>query len=67
MALSIRMHELATAMAPLAALPLVGTLLFMAERARTRRALALLDDAQLRDIGLNARIARQEANKAFWH
>lgn len=67
MTFSIRMHEIVTAIAPLAALPMIGTLMFMAERARTRRALARLDDVRLNDIGLNARLARQETNKAFWH
>ena len=38
MASSIRMHEIATALAPLATLPLLGTLIYFAERARTRRA-----------------------------
>jgi len=64
---SIRVHELATLLAPLLALPLFASLVLMAERARTRRALARLDDARLQDIGVSARVARREANKAFWH
>lgn len=66
MATSIRMHEIATVLAPLATLPLLGTLIYLAERARTRRALARLDVAALNDIGISARAARQELRKPFW-
>jgi uncharacterized protein YjiS (DUF1127 family) len=36
------------------------------ERARQRRALAQLSDAQLRDIGISRSAARQEASQPFW-
>jgi uncharacterized protein YjiS (DUF1127 family) len=36
------------------------------ERARQRRALAQLSDAQLRDIGISRGAARQEASQPFW-
>ena len=35
-------------------------------RRRTRRALAAMDDWQLRDIGLDRRAAMAEAAKPFW-
>ncbi|MEX0969869.1 MAG: DUF1127 domain-containing protein [Paracoccaceae bacterium] len=66
MAISSRMHEIVTILAPLATLPLIGTMVFFAERARTRRALARLDTAALTDIGISARAARREAHKPFW-
>ena len=37
-----------------------------AERRRQRRDLAALDAHVLRDIGLNAELARREAEKWFW-
>jgi len=37
-----------------------------ARRARTRAALAKLDNAALEDIGISYRAARHEANKPFW-
>ena len=36
------------------------------ERSRSRRVLATLDDAMLRDIGLTRYEAAQEVNKPFW-
>ena len=36
-------------------------------RARSRRALAELDDRMLRDIGVDRATAAQEARKHFWH
>jgi uncharacterized protein YjiS (DUF1127 family) len=38
----------------------------MIRLARQRRALAALDDHQLRDIGLTPEDARQEAERQFW-
>ncbi|HYD65677.1 DUF1127 domain-containing protein [Azospirillum sp.] len=38
----------------------------MVERARQRQALAKLDDALLRDIGLTRAEARREAEKPIW-
>ena len=38
----------------------------MIERARQRQALAKLDDALLRDIGLTRAEARREAEKPIW-
>ncbi|MBO6868802.1 MAG: DUF1127 domain-containing protein [Thalassococcus sp.] len=38
----------------------------MIRLARQRRALAALDDHQLRDIGLTPEDARQEAERLFW-
>ncbi|MEC8582329.1 MAG: DUF1127 domain-containing protein [Pseudomonadota bacterium] len=38
----------------------------MIRLARQRRALAALDDHQLRDIGLTHEDARQEAERLFW-
>ena len=37
-----------------------------ARRARTRVALAKLDNAALQDIGVSFRQAHKEANKPFW-
>lgn len=45
---------------------LVQALQRVAERTRQRRALAMLDDHQLRDIGLTRRDATREAAKPFW-
>lgn len=42
------------------------TLATWAERARTRRQLAALDDANLRDLGLCRSAADFEADKPFW-
>jgi len=36
------------------------------ERGRTRRALALLDERQLRDLGLSSTDQRRESAKPFW-
>ena len=53
--------------------PLAGVALKIAvaatlwsERARSRRALAHLDDHLLRDIGLDRRDAWRESRRAFW-
>jgi uncharacterized protein YjiS (DUF1127 family) len=45
---------------------LVGLVGLWHERARQRRALAQLSDAQLRDIGISRSAARQEASQPFW-
>lgn len=44
----------------------VATLRLWSERHRSRRALALLDDSQLRDIGLTRIEARRESSLWFW-
>lgn len=43
-----------------------STLHLWYQRARQRRQLGLLDDRQLRDIGLDRADARVEAGKPFW-
>lgn len=47
-------------------LALVDRLLFWAEISRERRALARLDTAQLRDLGLSTKDAQSEAARPFW-
>jgi len=42
------------------------TVAIWARRARTRAALAKLNNAALEDIGISHRAARIEANKPFW-
>lgn len=44
----------------------LGRVGLMLHRWRTRRALLLLDDGQLRDIGLSWQQAREEGRKPFW-
>jgi uncharacterized protein YjiS (DUF1127 family) len=43
-----------------------GLLFLWLRRFRDRRELANLDDAQLRDVGLNADTVRRESAKPFW-
>jgi len=43
-----------------------STVVLWVARSRSRRALAQLDDSQLRDIGLNRSTAISEANRMFW-
>lgn len=45
---------------------LLQAMRLFAERTRQRRALAQLNDAQLRDIGLARDDAEAEARKPFW-
>lgn len=45
---------------------MLSTLNLWYQRARQRRQLGLLDDRQLRDIGLDRAEARVEAGKPFW-
>ncbi|WP_168199262.1 DUF1127 domain-containing protein [Pseudorhodobacter turbinis] len=42
------------------------TVLKLAQRQRTRRALKRLDGHILKDIGMSAAVAQTEGNKAFW-
>lgn len=53
---------------PLAAIALgvAVTLTKWSQRARTRRALARLDDHLLKDVGIDPRAARAEARRMFW-
>ncbi|WP_050525584.1 DUF1127 domain-containing protein [Pseudorhodobacter aquimaris] len=44
----------------------VGTVLKLAQRQRSRRALTRLEGHMLKDIGLSASTAKDEGNKAFW-
>ena len=44
----------------------LNTVVLWASRARTRAALAKLDNAALEDIGVSFRDAHKEANKPFW-
>jgi len=46
--------------------PLVALLLIWLKRARERRELASLDEAQLRDVGLNRETIQREVEKPFW-
>ena len=43
-----------------------GLLFMWLRRLRERHELANLDDAQLRDVGLNAEKVRRESAKPFW-
>ncbi len=45
---------------------LVATLRRWRQLARSRRDLARLSDAQLRDVGLDPETARVEADRPFW-
>lgn len=45
---------------------LLTLLLSWLRRARSRRELAGLSDAQLRDVGLNRDMIKREAEKPFW-
>lgn len=45
---------------------LLALLLTWLWRARSRRELAQLSDAQLRDVGLNRDMINREAEKPFW-
>lgn len=49
-----------------AVVPAVQTLMLWSERRRQRQALAGLDDAMLKDIGLSRADALFEADKPFW-
>lgn len=71
----IERHELPQAsFAPTAAIArpsdmvsrMLSTLDLWYQRARQRRQLGLLDDRQLRDIGIDRAEARVEAGKPFW-
>jgi len=44
----------------------LNTIVTWATRARTRAALAKLDNAALKDIGVSFREASKEAHKPFW-
>ncbi|ETX28299.1 DUF1127 domain-containing protein [Roseivivax isoporae] len=48
------------------ALSVAVTLAKWSERRRSRRALAMLDDYMLKDIGLDRSAARREASRMFW-
>ena len=42
------------------------TLMFFYHRQKTRRALALLDDDLLKDVGISRKQALEEIHKPFW-
>jgi uncharacterized protein YjiS (DUF1127 family) len=44
----------------------ISTVFVWAERSRSRRALAALDDHQLRDVAISRAAARTESAKPFW-
>lgn len=45
---------------------LAGLLSLWLHRAQCRHELSQLDEAQLRDVGLNPAMVRREAEKPFW-
>ena len=47
-------------------LALAGLVRTWSDRTRSRREMAVLDDRQLKDIGLSSLQARAEAAKPFW-
>lgn len=55
-------------LAPLASFALVAAVVVTkwSQNARTRRALAQLDDHLLQDIGVDPRAAHSEARRMFW-
>lgn len=61
----LRMHSIRFVATRLAAWA-VNALKTWAERSRTRKQLAELDDAMLRDICVSRTSANFEADKAFW-
>jgi len=59
-------RSVSAAALPRVALAGFGLLIACLERARQRRALAQLDDQQLRDIGLDRPTAEREAARPGW-
>ncbi|MBV5324896.1 MAG: DUF1127 domain-containing protein [Rhodospirillaceae bacterium] len=64
--LMVREHAVQAAPLRSAATLLATWIRAGAERARQRRALASLNDSQLKDIGLTRRDVMEESGKSFW-